>query len=1011
MKIGRRRAVSFALAILVTASCVFCTGVSGTANNSSTAAEDDNYFYVPTNLYKYDRAGSARSVENMAINQATLMAARAKTGSNTEIRALYFDKASLQYGGDWSQYHAPGSARDVGLVNEELDKDGNLQWNSGKDNGRPYQYVTADLFRSGTENTPAYRKDFTDLSFPLKREKDQNSGKFTGYYSFDSAKQRAILDKTNKNIIIEEPQTIPGNHAQYSPFYNGDTDENSLNKNQDQQYSFGMDMHMQFTASANRTVYNPSTGNYDDMKFSFSGDDDVWVFVDGKLVLDLGGVHQQLMGSIDFAKSTYSVWDYNNISNQQEVVPSDWDNPHQSQTGLNYYVNNKSFTFQPNSTHTLTVYYLERGAGMSNFRMKCNLLQSSSFEVEKQLVGKTAAGDKGIYTFQVQSSKNGSSPVPVAKQPFEIYNVDGGTYVGSESTDKRGNLSLKAGQKAVFRYHVQGSSPDASSFAGQTITFTETGQNAVQYETTWQTTGSSTVRQGNGKTVEITAPPDNDSAQKAGAVFTNKLPTDITSPIKTAVQKSADKRTYDITLTTSTVDNSTNAVFTKINATDAVEGIVYYQDANKDNPIHLQLGLWREGASGVNTLLPQPQTVYRLDADAQTTQPITGATVRDTIDPRFEVVDDNGKVLTENTSIYGGEFHIQQGNDPAYVEWTNQTIPLASSQWKQTIHIKAKDEFIGGNDIPTNVAEGSYVSFTQNGKNVSKLFNQPTVNVPIRFSMENATQTIFLGDQTPSVTLEPYTLKDDGTTKVSGDGMFCGMDKTGSFSYQWTKADKAELGGATDNKFPDKQIPLDTTFYTLTATFNPDKTGTDLPSQCGAPAVVTTAQGKYTVNVVKGELDLTKIMDAQYPAPAFVHPRQSFVFKIIRTDPDTKQIAETFYEVISPDQVNSGKTQKITGLKKGIYTVTEETGGTTAAWRYNTNPTIVNWDSYNQTKNDGKVYIGWDTSTQSTKAYSGAETGNGFVTANPAAVQFTNSLNNSQWVGDTTFAVNTIFNP
>ncbi len=1024
MKIGERRAVSFALAVLVTVSCIFCTGVSSTpSKDAASATDDDSCIYVPTNLYKYDATGSyynqnenCNSPQNVIINKMTQSAAQAaqsKAGS-TKIWALSFDKAyttaGRNYGGDFNQYHTPGQkAVFTGLVQNTLNGNGNLVWASGSENGQPYQYTAAQLFRTGSETTPAYRSDF-NVDFPLQKEKDSKNN-YTGYFSFDSAKQRAILNQRTGKIDIKK-QNIPSSSAQYSPFYSSDdVSTTALANNANQLVSFGMDMHIKFTVPDNGQIYNSSTGHYEDMKFSFSGDDDVWIFVDGKLILDMGGIHQQVMGSIDFTQGTYSVWDYSSTnSDGSEKIPDIWEEPSGSAHYYQRNISDSSIKFDTKSStpHTLTLYYLERGAGMSNFRMRCNLHQSNSFEVGKQLVGKTAAGDSGNYTFQVSSSADGSTFLPVKNQPCEIYNISGGTFVKPGTTNDQGEVTLESGQKAVFRYRVSGNSPDASSFAGQKIRFTEL--NEEEYDTSYQLTDGTS---GSGKTATVTAPPDTDSGQTASAAFTNKLSVGITSPQKAAVQTDSAKRTYDITLKTSTADNSTAAVFTPVLASLVTEDGEYYLSNDKSQKISWKNGQWFDSSG--KKLSPQPTTVYHLDADAQTTEPITNATVMDTIDPRFEVVDDLGNPLPKGSAIVTNKdgtkatLYIPQ-DDPAYVIWTGQTIPVDKTgntpTWVQKIHVRAKSEFIGGNDIPTNVPEGSYVSFTKkSGEEVKKSLEKPTVNVPIRFFIGNDARTIFLGELAPTVTLEPYTKKDDGTA-VTGDGMFCGKDSTGTFRYQWNVKGGSELSGANDKKFPTNQKPSDTTTYALTATFTPSGTGTASNSAGGgAPAVATPVEGDYTVNVVKGELDLTKLMNAQYPFydpndKIPVNPQQSFIFKITRSDTLGGKSAETFYEVITPGASGTSfsGSKIITGLQKGYYTVTEETGGTTAAWRYGT----ADVEDSDDTNIDGVVYIGRETSPGN---YFGSVGSRG---DSSAWVKFTNTLTNFHWAGDVTVAVNTV---
>ena len=110
---------------------------------------------------------------------------------------------------------------------------------------------------------------------------------------------------------------------------------------------------------------NSETGKYDDMVFDFSGDDDVWVYVDDELVLDLGGAHTQLKGNINFAKN--KVW--------YELVASADQRTNERNVEKKAFFNKLS-----QGKHTLKVFYMERAGGDSNLKVTFNL-QSSGVKV------------------------------------------------------------------------------------------------------------------------------------------------------------------------------------------------------------------------------------------------------------------------------------------------------------------------------------------------------------------------------------------------------------------------------------------------------------------------------------------------------------------------------------------------------------------------------------------------------------------------------------------------------
>ena len=191
---------------------------------------------------------------------------------------------------------------------------------------------------------------------------------YIGYYEYDSEKNSALYDKTDGRFYISSQQNIVRTqnssvsyHSSFLPFnYEGTDlkeDGNGVN------YHFGMCSEIDFyLPSKPGESYEDASGNkvygnsIDDsnMIFEFSGDDDVWVFVDDKLVLDLGGIHGKVSGEINF--STGQVTDVHNNG------------------GVNSEKSALLQTLEGGKNHKLTIYYLERGAGLSNCKIKFNIV-------------------------------------------------------------------------------------------------------------------------------------------------------------------------------------------------------------------------------------------------------------------------------------------------------------------------------------------------------------------------------------------------------------------------------------------------------------------------------------------------------------------------------------------------------------------------------------------------------------------------------------------------------------
>lgn len=125
------------------------------------------------------------------------------------------------------------------------------------------------------------------------------------------------------------------------------------------------------------------------------GDDDVWVFVDGKLVLDIGGIHNEMAGTMNFATNKWKVLKSTDNTNKDTV--GDMNDQEMSGKLFND-KNGKGVlgtdreTFAATTSHTLTVFYLERGAGASNCKIRFNLPMEDSVSVKKLVSDKDSEG-------------------------------------------------------------------------------------------------------------------------------------------------------------------------------------------------------------------------------------------------------------------------------------------------------------------------------------------------------------------------------------------------------------------------------------------------------------------------------------------------------------------------------------------------------------------------------------------------------------------------------------------
>lgn len=234
---------------------------------------------------------------------------------------------------------------------------------------------------------------------------DANRGQF---FPFDSA------DK-----VFEE------RNGQLSPIGITDGTNDKLN------HHFGMSMTTEFVQPK-----EGKTTDLKDMVFKFSGDDDVWVYIDGVLVGDLGGIHEKATLEINFANGEVKVGHVDGANGTKKEIEKTNIKAKFEDAGAdttNFFGN----TFRDSTKHTLSFFYLERGAGASNMSLKFNLTTLPSSEVAK--------------VDQNGEAVNGAT--------FKLYRSDGpdadwnkGELVAQGTTKDRGQLILQKSNGSVLSF-------------------------------------------------------------------------------------------------------------------------------------------------------------------------------------------------------------------------------------------------------------------------------------------------------------------------------------------------------------------------------------------------------------------------------------------------------------------------------------------------------------------------------------------------------------------------------
>ena len=349
-------------------------------------------------------------------------------------------------------------------------------WNKNTGNNSYGQYTYSGLVEStltankditftkpdgGIFNSDATVKDiYTGVEMPFVYK----DGTYTfdasqnGVYFYADSTQGSTAAQSNGRLYFNEdkPQSNGGSYADGSktvwmPF----NSTQSINGGANCDYHFGMRTTIPFTMTANGRL-NPNDDTSTPITFSFSGDDDVWVFIDGQLVLDIGGIHNRLDATMNFAENTWSLSE----SNTSTVAVADYNNAAISgklfndgnTTGT---LKQTRETFAASDSHELTIFYLERGAGSSNCKIEFNLPMKDTVSVQKLVNEKDSEGAAldAETLAQINARDFGFTLYregePVANTNYSLLN-ENGQYIATASTNANGHFTLKNKQTAKF---------------------------------------------------------------------------------------------------------------------------------------------------------------------------------------------------------------------------------------------------------------------------------------------------------------------------------------------------------------------------------------------------------------------------------------------------------------------------------------------------------------------------------------------------------------------------------
>ena len=900
-----------------------------------------------------------------------------------------------------------------------LDANGNVIFNYDE----PGFFVNQDETVRVGNATRYLRKVYTDYKLTFNQTGDT--------YTLSSVKDGNETEQATSGSDFFPLDSVKGD---YEGAYTKKEDSSISGGNKTHNYYFGMRYDVTF-----------KVGDYvGPLNYSFTGDDDLWVVLDGKqVVIDLGGIH-------DAADKTVNLWDY---------IKTDEDKQQE---------------------HTLTILYMERGAGESNCKMNFTLPSAHISEVGqvpmadltlKKVNTKAEGLANARFTLENDSTKEKQSAVSGTDGTLSFTKLREGTYTLTETVAPDGyvasattwkvNVTVNGETATATLYQADGTTavtPVNGVYNIQNQTQEEHTQMILDYDKTAHVTDwdnriydiditasskltSQTTEESGGEADVMLVLDTSGSMGDDGKMtalknaakqfVTNTATKSATSKIGiTAFSSSGYNKDYgsykgshgkstelltvgdNQTELTSFIDNlianggtdpavgldkaysklksakengdtlpkyvilftdgeptgggSTWSTTAQTNAEASAQklkemGVTVYTIGFglKDKASAFLAGgeykTWNWNYGWTTTIFPGIASsgcaktaddanslldIFNKISETITNNlEITGAKIVDAIDPKFIILDDKGVQITEEyltskniesvTLANGGKVYYKEGIQ--YIEWTDQTIPNKNNnaEWHKTITVQAQRDYIGGNNVATNISPDSKIT-TSYGEGV---LPQPRVNVKAKLELNDKNVTIYKGDDVPSA---ETVLNDMVQNYAKNTGKY-GV-ATDSFSVNWYTAEALEKKFDASTRIEDlkvigTKVENDTTYY-LTVTYdagaptdesnaNTTENGeVKIAGDRTTHTVVATSvndsnrtYGIYNIHVISGTIKITKkLVDLS-------NEDQTFTFVVKK---DSEIVATVPLTVRKGEKEARFTGDVLTNLPRGTYTVEEQ---------------------------------------------------------------------------------------
>ena len=312
-----------------------------------------------------------------------------------------------------------------GIVAGQRDSDGDIVMN-GTTLKEPH--FNEEFLTSKNSKNAKLGEVYHNVEFPFTQEevfvepkKDgMKKGQGIKYWWFDSSKTSLYLRKdTNSDQLYLGNDSTTGTTARYTSAQSQNVDSNSSNNVSTQygffpfnenttsnsavryNYGYGAKLEIPFTLTSTGTVKDDFNNDIP-IRFYFSGDDDVWVFIDDQLVLDIGGAHAKVSGVLEFdqrdgKKDTVTSYVSRVKNNKTSVGNAEYgadncdEHEHETEKSITYLDNTETFYKKASvridnlstGKHTLTMYYMERGMWESNMAVAFNIPDNNELQVQK----------------------------------------------------------------------------------------------------------------------------------------------------------------------------------------------------------------------------------------------------------------------------------------------------------------------------------------------------------------------------------------------------------------------------------------------------------------------------------------------------------------------------------------------------------------------------------------------------------------------------------------------------